>query len=195
MRFKALTALLISLIGFYSIFSAILVAGLPVVLFVMSPFQNGGVEYVGFTTLMFIPQFVPPFLLGLFLVGKAPRIAQWFLARIEVDGDQEAGSMDFEDLSFLAFSLLGLYMLSTTVPDAFKMFAAWFQAKAAETANISGISSDDFWHQQVPELTYHVIAIGFAVFVFLRGKSISRFVSWLRVAGTKSRSERANLRS
>jgi hypothetical protein len=190
MRFKALATLLISLIGFYSIFSAILIAGMPLLLLVMAPFQGDGIEYVGFTTLMCIPQFVLLFLLGLFLIRKAPRLGEWMLARAGVAEEQEAGGMSLQDLSFLCFSLLGLYMLSTTVPDGLRTLAAWFQAKAAETQMYSGISSDGFWRQRFPELIYHAAAIGFASFVFIRGRSIGRFVASLRSAGTRSSAEK-----
>jgi hypothetical protein len=191
MKLKALAALLISLIGFYSIFSAILVAGIPLIMLIMAPFQSDGIDYVGFMTLMCIPQFGLPFLFGVFLIRKAAWFSHWLLARIGLNDDQTTGGVNVEDVSFLGFSLLGIYMLSITIPNALQVLAAWFQAKASETMIYSGlgISSENFWSERFPDLLFHTVSIGFAAFVFFRGKSIARFVLSLRMAGTRPQEE------
>ena len=146
----------------------------------MSAFSPGQLELAGYTALVCIPQFVLPFLLGLFFIRKAQWLADKILSRaghIE-DQDKQAVNVDYTALPW--FSLLGLYMLSTTIPDALRLLAAWFQAKAAETQLYSGISSQGFVQERFPEIVYHVAAIGFATFVFLQGMSVSRFVLSLR---------------
>ncbi len=179
MNFQKLSTLAISLIGFYSIFTAILVSGMQFVVLLMSLFQTDGLQMAGFTTLALIPQFAMPLVFGIILIRKSGKIGQWLLSKIEVEEREEIKSMNIEDTSFLLFSVLGLYMISSTFPDGLMLFAAWFSAMAAETST-TGITSDGFWDGRFPEVVYHLSAIGFSCFVFFKGISVSRFVLSLR---------------
>ncbi len=175
MNYQKLSTLAISLIGFYSIFSAILVSGMQVLILVMAPFQQDGFEVAGYASIALIPQFVAPLIFGIILVRKSAKISSWLLSNVEVKGEEKIEGLKIEDLSFLLFSLLGLYMISTTFPDALRLFAAWFSYTASSTGTL-GYGEDDFWDGRFPEVVYHVAAMSFSAFVFFRGLSISRFV-------------------
>lgn len=190
MKLKNLTSAVIGLIGLYAIYSALLIAGLPVMLLVMSFLRSSSdFRAIGLTTMMCIPQFILPLALGVFLFARASKVASWILPQSEVEDQSLPCAVSIPEVSFLLTSLLGVFMLSTTIPAALQTLAAWFQAMAADTWSMSGISSEDFWQDSFPTVVYHVSAISFAAFVLLRGKSISRFLLSLRVAGSKNAEE------
>lgn len=184
MKPKPFASLIISIIGLYSIFSAILVAGMPLILLIMMVFFRGqSFEAAGYTALMCIPQFILPLGLGIFLLRKAERIADWILKRANIHPDESVFPVFEGDFGGFAFSLLGIFMMVTTIPGGLQDIAAWFQIKAAETRSILGVGNDHFWSDRFPVVVYHLSSIGFSVFVFLRGKRIAKFVTSIRQAG------------
>jgi len=181
MKPKPFASLIISLIGLYSIFSAILVAGLPLITLLLMPFTSAlDFRMVSDTLLMCIPQFLIPLGFGLFLFIKSERIASWVLLKTGIPSDESIFPVCECDLGSLAFALLGVFLLATTIPGGLREIAVWFQIKAAMAGNISGISDDHFWHDRIPYIIYHISAIGFSLFVFFRSKSISKFVASIR---------------
>lgn len=175
MNYQKLSTLTISLIGFYSVFSAIIVSGMQFMFLVVAPFQENGFEIFGYTAIALIPQFLAPLLFGIILVKRSARISKWLLSKVEVGEEEKIEGIRIEDMSFLLFSLLGLYMISTTFPDALKLFAAWFSFMASAPATFGPVD-DGFWNGRSPEVAYHIGAMSFSLFVFFRGLSISRFV-------------------
>ncbi|MDQ8205811.1 hypothetical protein [Pelagicoccus sp. SDUM812003] len=187
MNYQKLSTLTISLIGFYSIFSAIIISGMQVLILVMAPFQPNGWEMAGYTSMALIPQFLAPLIFGIVIIRKSAKISRWLLAKIEVEGEEKIEGIRFEDMSFLLFSLLGLYMISTTFPDALRLFAAWFSYLASSPGTLV-YGDDGFWDGRFPEVAYHIAAMSFSVFVFSRGLSISRFVNACRKKGLSNQS-------
>lgn len=175
MNYKKLSTLAISLIGFYAIFSAILVSGMQFMILVVAPFQPNDFELAGYTSIALIPQLIVPLLFGVILIKKSARISEWILSKVEIENEEKIEGIKIEDMSFLLFSLLGLYMISTTFPDALKLFAAWFSFMASEPATL-GYGEGGFWEGRFPEVAYHICAMSFSAFVFFRGLSVSRFV-------------------
>lgn len=90
---------------------------------------------------------------------------------------------NLEKVSSLAFALLGLYLLGESVPSALSTVGLRFHMKAGEStifSHMNGLSFQEFWNIQFPTIVYHIATIGFSLFVFLRGKSLSKFVWSLR---------------
>lgn len=179
MGFKNLSSLAISLIGFYSIFSAILLSGTQLSILVFSLFQQDALAVVGFMFLALIPQFMVPAIFGVILIRKSAALSGWLLSKVPITPEETIGEMRIEVLAFLSFSTLGLYMLSTTIPSALMLYAGWFSTMAAESRPM-GITSDGFWDDRLPEFVYHFCAIGFSCIVFFKSVSLSRFVVSLR---------------
>lgn len=179
MKLQNLSTLTISLIGFYSIFSAIVVSGMSVMIIILAPFQNNGLEIAAYSTFALLPQFVIPFIFGIALIRKSSQISHWLFSKIKVDSEEEINGIRFEDISFILFALLGLYMLASTIPEALKLFAAWFTYQAAEPASL-GLHQNGFWDGKLPEVVYHICAIGFSSFTFFQSASISRFIISIR---------------
>lgn len=183
MTFKQISTLAIALIGFYSIFSAILVSGVQFLILIFSLFGESPVATATQYSLILIPQFAVPLVFGIILVRRSARLSDWLLRKIGADASHRVAGIGMEQLSFLLLSALGLYMLSVAVPDALELFAAWFAASATETAAMARSAGDDFWGGRFPEVIYHSTAVGFAAFVFFRGASVSRFVLAIRKHG------------
>lgn len=180
MKFKQLSTLAISLIGFYSIFSAILNSGIQFMTLVIAPFQNNGLAVYGYMAVTLVSQFAFPLIFGIFLVRKSARISDWLFAKIHVDPDEGIEGIAFENLSFLLFSALGLYMLSVTAPGALKLLMEWFSERAGLIVRPGGVTNETFWDRKLPDAVYHAAANAFAAFVFFRGLSVSKFVLAIR---------------
>lgn len=180
MNAKPFSSVLIAMIGLYAIFSAILIAGLPLLSFVLSLFLSGGhSDVTGYTAVVCLPQFILPFGLGLFLFWRAGFLADRLLRRCGISADEAVLRYD-DEVPALAFSLLGVFMLVTTLPGAMQDMAAWFQLKAIESRSYVGSAPHDFLRERLPTIIYHLTAIGCALFVFLRGKRIAAFAASLR---------------
>jgi len=185
MKPKPFASLIISLVGLYSIFSAILIAGMPLLLLLMTPFVGGqNFSMAGSTLLICIPQFLLSLGFGLFLFIKAERIASWVLLKTGIPPDENIFPVCEGDLGSLAFALLGVFMLATTIPSGLREIAAWFQVKAAIAGNISVLNTYHFWRDHIPNIIYHIAAIGISAFVFFRSKSMAKFVASIRKIGT-----------
>lgn len=176
--YQKLGSLAIALIGFYTIFSVIVASGATFMIFVLSIF-TGDLRDFGYAILTLIPQFLVPLFFGIILIRKSAKLSGWLLSRVEIQREEEVEGLGIEDVSFLLFTLLGLYMLTMTVLPVLQLFAAWFTVMARETS-IYGVAPDTFWNGRLPEIVSHAAAIGFSAFVFFRGASVSRFVLSLR---------------
>lgn len=180
MKFKQLTTLLIALIGYYSIFSAIVTAMNPVIYLLLSPFVDDGLMYAGIASVSTFTFLVLPLVFGILLVRNSTRLSNFMIEKIDVDKEESIEFVSYEVLSFVLITTLGLYMLVITIPDALSVFALWFQTMAAETGNYPGLEHGVFWRDRIPDIVYHITSIGFAAFIFFKGKSISKFVSSLK---------------
>lgn len=139
----------------------------------------------GYTALMCIPQFLLPSGLGVFFLKRADRIANSILKKTGVHAEDTVLPVINGDFGGLAFSLLGVFMLASAIPGVLQDLAAWFQMKAVETTYMS-VDAANFWRDRFPAIVYHIAALGFSLFVFLRAKSIATFVDSIRRAGVAS---------
>ena len=187
MKTKNLAALSIGLIGFYSIFSALFVGGMPVIAMITSfiiPIESDEMSIAVGTAAVSVPIFVVPFILGLIFIMKAKKLSEWLCRIIGLDQNQDIGVIKLRELSFVLYSMLGIFMLSRTVPEAFHLLTWGFIQKAQ--ASMSYTSSGPFEQlpeERIPDLVYHIIAVGFSAFVFFRSVSISNFLWALRKGG------------
>jgi hypothetical protein len=105
---------------------------------------------------------------GVFILLLAPRIAGWLLPRREISGPDTAQTNALADLQPVAFSVVGLFLCIWAVPSLL------FRLVANEELANRFAGTMALWTQ-----------LGLGAWLFLGGKSLSRF--WQRLQSGNSR--------
>jgi len=116
------------------------------------------------------------------VIWKSKKITEWILRYSGIDSEQGAEQIEVKEFPFVAFSLLGLYMLSQTIPNSFHFVAYLFQMKVQEASYLS-VSEGRFLEQHLGDLVYHFTAVGFSLLVFMKGKSFGKFALSIKKQG------------
>tara|TARA_B100001971_G_C18225802_1_gene560319 strand:+ start:587 stop:1180 length:594 start_codon:yes stop_codon:yes gene_type:complete len=182
MKLNQLIRAILNLLGIYTIFTAIVSAGLSVILIPVTAIYQGKMEATGFSTIMVLFQFFLPLTLGILLVWKSKRITEFVLVASGIDVDCETEQLEIKEFPFVAFSLLGLYMLSQTIPGLCQFIAYLFQLKVYESSYIT-TADGKFLENHLQDIIYHAVAVGFSLLVFMKGKSFGQFALSLRKRG------------
>ncbi len=175
MKTKPFATLVITLIGFYSIFSGVLMSGSFITTIVMSLFSPDRAAMFGMGAFGIAPSLVA-IVLGIVLIRKAAVFAARLFPADEVVADS---GVNIETLRECAFSLLGLFCLINTVPGALHFAADQWLARMPSLSHVVR-TQEEFFPNQLPSIVYHVSAVGFSLYVFLHGKKISGFTESLR---------------
>lgn len=187
MKLHQLIRTILNLLGIYTIFSSIIAAGMSVILIPTTMFYQG-MEGAGWSTLMVLFQFFLPVLVGVLIVWKSKKITEWILNFSGIDAKEASEQIEIKEFPFVAFSLLGLYMLSQTLPSLFHFVTYLFQMKVQEASYLS-VSEGRFLEQHLADLVYHFVAVGFSILVFMKGKSFAKFALSIRRGGVHHTNE------
>lgn len=181
MKLNQLIRVILNLLGIYTIFTAIVSAGFTVILLPVSMIFHGlsTLESSVMSITMVLFQFFLPLTIGALLVWKNQIIADQILKFSGIEIASDTPPIEIKEFPLAAFSLLGLYMLSQTIPDLFQFIAYLFQLQVNETSSI-GAEESKFLENHLQDIIYHVVAIGFAFLVFMKGKSFGKFALSLR---------------
>lgn len=186
MKLNQLIRTILNLLGIYTIFTAIVSAGLSVILIPATLILQGEIDATGYSVLMVLFQFFLPFTAGALLVWKSKKITEFVLVASGIDIDCEAEEIEIKEFPFVAFSLFGLYMLSRTIPDVCQFIAYLFQLKVHEASFIT-TGESRFLENHLQDIVYHVVAVGFSFLVFMKGKSFGEFARSLKKTRPTSR--------
>lgn len=181
MKLNQLIRAILNLLGIYTIFTAIVTSGMSVILIPITMIYQGieKMEATGFSILMVLFQLFLPLTLGILLVWQSKRMTAWVLASSGIDIECDTERLELKEFPFIAFSLLGLYMLSQTIPSLCHFIAYVFQAKVQEASYMT-TTDGRFLENHLQDIVYHTIAVGFSFWVFMKGKSFGKFALALK---------------
>lgn len=182
MKLNQLIRAILNLLGIYTIFTAIVSAGMSVILIPITAIYQGSMESTGFSVVMVLFQFFLPLIIGILLMWKSKRITEFILVTSGIDIDCGAEELEVKEFPFVAFSLLGLYMLSVTIPGLCQFIAYLLQLKIYEASHVTTTDSR-FLEDHLQNIIYHSVAVGFSFLTFMKGKSFGQFALSLKKRG------------
>lgn len=183
MKVRDISNLLLTLIGLGVIIRAIFVSATISAFFLTMFSDQMAIDGAGsplmeksYYIVLFITQVIIPVVFGLVLIFCSKRITNWILRWVSND-DRTIGNINPYQISHLAFVLLGVFLLATTLPDAAGYIGRFF----SETMRTYAFAPPDIkrglYYQALGQGVSHLLAVGFSLGIIWKAKALAGFVA------------------
>ncbi len=189
MKIRDFASVLIVLFGLFLIYQGIVLGGIPTFTLLFSLVFSEVDPTVGIGALTIgIPSGVLLAILGCALIIGSDRIGRWVERRSKASADvicfKNVGISE-DTVPVLLYTLLGVYLLVTSLPPAIYGLASYLQVVVWSDSVHTQLGTERVpkISESFPTIAYHVAALGLSFFVFMKGKSIHLFVQSVRKIG------------
>lgn len=183
MKTQQLVSLGIVLIAIYLLFqfsfAALNSIGITIIHLIQTPEVTAFPHYNTYQWIQLVNLLIIFSILAAFLLF-AGKLSTWIVRLAKIEDLTVIPKDNFETISAIAFSILGLYLFISSVPYACRDIFNFFFNKAT----ISPLARHaEFWRDQFPILLQHLVQLTLTLLVFLKGKSLAKFTASIRKIG------------